>query len=361
MRNILLAFLLFSVEIGNAQSLQPGFIASEFEEMVRIYSRQGDSSFFNGIPDPAHHRMIYRSPISGLDNRWDLWLSDQNVAVISLRGTTSAPESWLQNYYSAMIDANGSIELNEKKSFSYHLSDREGATVHAGWVIGFAYLFDDIKPKFDSLYLAGVKNFVILGHSQGGAIGYYLTSQFLHMKNKSEIPVDVQFKSIFFAAPKPGNTQYAYDFETITHGGWAYNAVNADDWVPETPATVQTSTDFNKTNPFTDPSAILASQKFAERFVLKMVFGKLNKHPRKAEKVYQKYLGRKAYKYIAKSLPYYKRPTFKGSANYVRTGVPIVLQGDKNYYSRFPNNTSNFVVHHMMQPYYYLAVQYNQR
>lgn len=361
MKRSLLVLVLFSCLWGNAQSLQPGFIASEFEEMVRIYSRQGDSSFFNGIPDPAHHQMIYRSPISGLDNRWDLWMSDQRVAVMSIRGTTSAPESWLQNYYSAMIDANGTIDLNEKTKFSYQLSHREGATVHAGWVIGFAYLFDDIKPKFDSLYQAGVREFIILGHSQGGAIGYYLTSQFLHMKNRGEVPMDAQFKSIFFAAPKPGNTQYAYDFETLTHGGWAYNAVNADDWVPETPASVQTSTDFNQTNPFTDPTAILASQKFAERFVLKMVFGKLNKHPRKAERVCQKYLGKKAYKYIAKSLPHYKRPAFRNSANYVRTGVPIVLQGDANYYTRFPNSASNFVVHHMMQPYYYLAVQYNQR
>jgi pimeloyl-ACP methyl ester carboxylesterase len=348
---------LFSQNLS-AQKLKPGFDKDEFIEMVKIYSRQGDSSFFYGIPDPADHKLVYRSPIVGLDNRYDLWVSSNNIAVLSIRGTTSLPISWLQNYYSGMVPANGEISLNEKKKFKYHLSDREGAAVHAGWVIGFAYLADDMIPKLDSCYKAGIRDFIVLGHSQGGAIGYYLTSQFKYMQRDGALPADMNFKTICFAAPKPGNTQYAYDFEYLTRNGWSYNAINVDDWVPETPAGVQMNTDFNKTNPFTDPEVILNAQKFGQRFVLKVVFKKLNKNPRQAHKVFKRYLGNRVYDQINKALPFYEEPDFFPSSNYVRTANVVVMSGDEEYHKLYPESPTNFTVHHMMQPYYYLATHY---
>ena len=80
----------------SAQKLKPGFDQDEFIEMVKVYSRQGDSSWFYVIPDPIDYKMVYRSPIVGLDNRYDLWISENNIAVLSIRGTTSLPISWLQ-------------------------------------------------------------------------------------------------------------------------------------------------------------------------------------------------------------------------------------------------------------------------
>ena len=43
---------------------------------------------------------------------------------------------------------------------------------------------------------------------------------------------------------------YAYDFDFITRDGYGYRVANTLDWVPETPLTSQTATDFNRINPF---------------------------------------------------------------------------------------------------------------
>jgi hypothetical protein len=42
----------------------------------------------------------------GLDNRWDLNKGTQNnIALINIRGTPTDPESWLENFYAAMVPA----------------------------------------------------------------------------------------------------------------------------------------------------------------------------------------------------------------------------------------------------------------
>ncbi len=89
-----------------------------------------------------------------------------------------------------------------------------------------------------------------MGHSQGGAIAYLLTAHFYNLQQQGKLPADIRFKTYCSAAPKPGNLYFAYDYETTTRGGWACNVVNAADWVPETPFSVQTVSDFNTTNPF---------------------------------------------------------------------------------------------------------------
>ena len=55
-----------------------------------------------------------------------------------------------------------------------------------------------------------------------------------------EVITSLNIKTYCSAAPKPGNLFYAYDFEHITEGGWAFNVVNSADWVPELPSTTQT-------------------------------------------------------------------------------------------------------------------------
>ncbi|HPN72156.1 MAG TPA: hypothetical protein PLZ32_21680, partial [Saprospiraceae bacterium] len=76
-------------------------------------------------------------------------------------------------------------------------------------------------PKIDSLYKTGTKEFLIMGHSQGGAIAYLMTSYLYNLQQLGQLPIDIKFKTYCSAAPKPGNLYYAYEYEAMTQGGWA--------------------------------------------------------------------------------------------------------------------------------------------
>jgi predicted lipase len=242
MKNTLkcLVLLLF-ISIGSkAQSWKPGFDKQEYIELLKVNAMFGDSTFRKNVPTPSHSKFLYRSAVVGLENRWDLYLRDDNVAIISIRGTTASKESWMANFYSAMVPAIGFLQLSKTDTFRYHLADNPKAAVHIGWLISTAYLSPSIVTKIDSLYKAGIKRFIITGHSQGGAIAYLLTAHLYDLRNKNIIPKDIEFKTYCSAGPKPGNLYFAYDYEHETQGGWAFNVVNTADWVPETPVTIQT-------------------------------------------------------------------------------------------------------------------------
>ncbi len=57
---------------------------------------------------------------------------------------------------------------------------------------------------------AGIRNFYLLGHSQGAAINFLVTAHLRHLQKTGRIPADVRFKSYRSAAPKPGNLYFAY-------------------------------------------------------------------------------------------------------------------------------------------------------
>src|SRR5690606_32163372 len=116
-----------------------------------------------------------------------------------------------------------------------------------------------------------------------------------------------------------------YDYELLTGSGNAFNIVNPPDWVPETPVSIQTSRDFNKTNPFSGARKQLGKQKFPKNLVMKYVYHKLDNPSLRAQKKYEKYLGRYASRYVRKYLPGFSVPAYSGSSHYVRTGTSIIL------------------------------------
>ncbi|MFW6351616.1 MAG: lipase family protein, partial [Bacteroidota bacterium] len=243
--------ILFSSTVFG-QKLKPGFNSTEYRDMLLIaeFTNNHDSTKLAGLTHPADYKKIYRSVSMGLDHLWELWMRHDGVAVISIRGTTPKTESWLSNYYVAMIPAKGSLVLSEDKTFSYQVADNPKAAVHTGWMIGMASLAIDILPRIDSLYQTGTRHFMITGHSQGGAISFLLNAHLQHLQKQELLPSDIRFKTYSSAAPKPGNLYFAYDYEMLNRQGWAFNVVNTADWVPETPLTVQTINNFNEINPF---------------------------------------------------------------------------------------------------------------
>jgi hypothetical protein len=146
------------------------------------------------------------------------------------------------------------------------------------------------------------------------------------------------YKTYCSAAPKPGNLYYAYDYDFINRGGWAFTVVNAADWVPETPISIQQLQDLNTLNPFTNIKSSLRQQKYAIRMYAGIVYNQLNKTTRKAQRRYEKYLGKMVGKQVRKQLPQLQHGAFANTMNYMRAGTPVVLMPDEAYYQQFPNN-----------------------
>ena len=358
---VFLFFFQFLVVDLSAQSstLKPGFDKEEFIELLKVSSRQGDTLYNPNFPAPQFFEKVYRSKVTGLANRWDLWLSDESTAVISIRGTTMETASWLENFYAAMVPAKGQLKLSNDFVFNYHLCDDEKAAVHTGWLIATAFLSKDILPKLDSLSKIGVKQFYIMGHSQGGAIAYLLTAHFLNLQKEKKISDQLKFKTYCSAAPKPGNLHFAYAYEKMTQGGWSYTVVNSADWVPEAPFSIQTTMDFNPANPFANAKDAIKKAPFIKRIAMNYFYNSLDKPTKKANKRYQKQLGKTLGMFIKKSLPEYETPTFFNSNNYVRTGDNIVLFADSNYYNLFPIDKEKIWTHHAFEPYMYLCEKYS--
>ena len=197
-----------------------------------------------------------------------------------------------------------------------------------------------------------------MGHSQGGALAFLLTSYLHYLKESDGIPAGLHFKTYCSAAPKPGNMYYGYDFDFITRYGHGFNIVNTADWVPETPFSVQTINDFNSGNPFSDISTLLGSQKAVVRWYLKSMYNKMDKSTVKAQKRLDKYLGHKVYSQVKKVLPQFKEPDYAETSNYMRTGSPIVLQPDAEYNAAFPDDPKKAFMHHAFKPYEMLIKKY---
>jgi hypothetical protein len=346
--NVVSLFFFATINAQNA-ILKPGFDIVESREMLYIAAISNvDTTFHPNVPPPERFKMVYRSKVLGIDNRWDLWIN-QNIAVISIRGTTNTNRSWLANGFSAMLPAKGTLTLNDNQKYDYELATHPEASVHAGWLICSVHLYQDIFPKIDSLYKSGIRDFVITGHSQGGVVANLLTSLILHDEN---LPKDIQFKTYASAAPKPGNLNYAYEYESRTQLGWSYNVVNAADWVPESPNSIQTSNDYNTTNPFSDFKSKLKNEKPSRRLILKYVYNRLNKPAKKSQKNHRKYLGKKTMKLL--KIESNSIPEFSESIAYTRAGNTIVLYPSDAYKEKFKDTEDDLFVHHFLKAYLFL-------
>lgn len=353
--NCLLIILCLLVHFANAQQLKPGFDKGEYINLMKVSAQVGDSAYTAATPAPQGFRQLYRSPALGLDNLWDLWMTTEQVPVISIRGTTRNEMSWMANFYGAMVAAKGQLRLSKTQTFDYQLAVNPAASVHVGWLVSMAFLATDMMPKIDSLYKAGRKDMYIIGHSQGGGIAYLLTAYFLNLQKMNKLPADLKFKTYCSAAPKPGNLYFAHEYEAMTQMGWAFNVVNSADWVPETMVSIQTADDFNSINPFVNVKGFISKQSFIKRIALNHAYKKLTKHNRKAAENYRKYLGSYVAKSVKKHLPGFEEPAYVPTNNYVRTGNTITLLADEAYFAAFPQDPKNIFINHFHPPYLYLV------
>ncbi len=354
-------FLLFLLVVGpfNATAtLLPGFDKNEYLEVLRLAAHSVDTPWTTyKVPLPEQHQLVFRSNVVGLDNRADIWLRNDGAVHVHLRGTTAREISWMENFYAAQIPAQGTIKLANDYNFSYDFSNARGAAVHVGWTIGTGFLLREILPVLDSFYRTGARELLISGHSQGGALTFLTSAYLLRMQQIGKFPAAWKLKTYASAAPKPGNLAFAYDFERLTAGGWAFSVLHPYDWVPESPVTLQTQSDFNLTNPFRDVKPVFKKMPLFKRMALKYAFNRLTKPSRRAQKNYTRYLGKTVAGIVGKSLPGFEAPAYLPSVMYMRCGVPIILYPNDAYRNERPDPDKNVFIHHMPEAYYVLSQQ----
>jgi hypothetical protein len=333
-----------------------GFDAAEYADALWL-AFYGFSDSLKDQPLATLRKGVYerkfRSQEVGLFNQGEIYLRSDSVIVLSLRGTVNKPESWLENFYAGMVPGAGSIQLSEDNMFDYKFAERKDAMVHAGWTVGTGFLVKEYLPVLESLLARGLRNVIVTGHSQGGALSFLNTS-FIYYYCKEKYP-GLKLKTYASAAPKPGNLYYAYDFEHITGIGFGYRIVNTEDWVPESPISVQGLSDLNSVNPFEGAPAAIKKQKWPDRVVMKHVFNKMRKGSDKAARRYQKYLGEGVDKLVKKSLPGFTPPVYGKGCNYTTAGAPVILSPKADYHKQFVADGRNVFVHHMYAPYIFLV------
>ena len=123
---------------------------------------------------------------------------------------------------------------------------------------------------------------------------------------------------------------------------------------PDSPFSMQIKDDYSYVNPFADAKKSFKKQKLIKRLYLTHVYNRIDKTTRKASRTNKKYFGKTMYKFVNKSLKTFNQPLYAGSLNYQRAGTTIVLRGDADYYKLYPDNRSNYFIHHMPDAYYYL-------
>ena len=350
--------IVFDLELVAQKKLKPNFDAQEYLDVLHLEWAHEDSEKHGPKAIPNNYKRVYRSPEVGLNNKFDFWLRNDSVGVICLRYTVGGA-SWLENFYSGMIKSQGSLKLNDTTTFNYKFSNDEKALVHHGWTIGISYLAPLVTKTINEYYKKGVKEFIIVGHSQGAALSFLMRS-YLQYASTSIVPNDITYKVYCSAAPKPGNLFYAYDFDFITRNGWAYRVVNTSDWVPETPFSVQTIADLHPTNPFAKRKELMAKRvsKPLVRWYVNHAINDMEDAAQKTNRKYKKYLTKRMGTFIKKSLKDYKDPDIEKSNFYMPAGIPIVLQTDSIYNQKFKYDGANVFLHHMFEPYIYLTEQH---
>jgi hypothetical protein len=354
MKNSIIILLLVFLPVYLQAQLKPGYDKSEAAELLKVNFRFADSLKWDSLPGPERFLFKYRSKTLGFDNKWDYWEDKDGVGVLSLRGTTSSMSSWGANFYAGMVPAKGWIKISEKDTFYYELSKDPKALVHVGWATALGCLWKDMDSLLFAQIDQGKKDFYITGHSQGGALAYLLTAHLLIMQENGIIPADVHFKTYCSAAPKPGNLYFAYYYEKMTQQGWAYNTVNALDWVPESPFSVQTVTDFNELNPFRDAKKAMKKLPLIPRLVVRSMYNKMDRPSRKSQRSFEKNLGKKVGKLMTKSLKGFEPPKLVHSSSFTRCGNFIILYPDVDYYAKFPQDRKAIFLNHQLEPYLFM-------
>lgn len=358
---ILLLLLLSSYTEDKPNTLKPGYNKTELLQILPAMERTYDAEDIGGFktPSPENMERVYRSKVSPFMNRFDVWRTTDKKAVISIRGTIIDSEAMSATAaaYNLMVSATGKIQISDNTWFEYKLAELPDAGVHLGILLGLSFISPELLEQITIQYNEGIRDFIIIGHSQGSSISLLATSYLWYLRKDGKLPSDINFKTYSIATPKTGNLQYVYDYEKLTAGGYALSVNNVIDWVPCIPLALQSIYDFPKVNPFKDIKNFITSIGYSLGPNFEKGFKEFsNIAPAVTQNLIQG-IHENVYPKIAKVLPGYVEPEYILSFNYERSGQSVPLVPDAEYYKLFPNDPENFEVweNHSVYPYYILV------
>lgn len=217
--------------------VKPGFESNEAVDLIRICNSQTFKDLYGSDDQiiPNNVDLIYASTPNVMDNMFQVYKNGK-TGIIHFRGSTSHPNSWIENVYSAMIPAKGKMTIyNEEREYVF--AEEDSAGVHSGFVLGVTMMIEDVISQIDRLNSKGVYDILITGHSQGGALAI-MTHAYLENQKGKKIDDRNTFKMYAFANPMVGNTEFVNEYnKRFVENDMAFRIINPKDIVPSMPIT----------------------------------------------------------------------------------------------------------------------------
>jgi len=230
-----LFFALFCCTQYSFAQLYEGFNPEEVRDLSALCSSYTFENLYGSDKEiiPKSYTKVFTSPVIGMDNKFQVY-EKGNIGVINFRGSTDKVSSWVENMYSAMIPAKGSMKI-DKKEMTYKFSAAENAAVHSGYSLAIVLLSPLIIEQIQQLNKKGIHHILITGHSQGGALATLCRAYVEHLP-KGTISNKNVFKTYAFACPMSGNKAFSEDYYALyADNNMSYTIINPADLVPSMP------------------------------------------------------------------------------------------------------------------------------
>lgn len=232
-RLITIIFLLHSVILFG--QLKPDFNTNEAKYTIAMCNSYNFIKQFDSDHTiiPSGYNLSYTSDVLSMDNKFQVY-ENGKIGIINYRGSTESVISWVENCYSAMIPAIGTISIDGEAA-EYAFSKEDDAAVHAGYGLTIVILSEVIKEQINALNSKGIYNIIITGHSQGGALAT-MTRAYLENLPKRELSSKNVYKTYSYAQPMSGNKEFAIEYnERFSDEGTSYSIINPQDPVTYMP------------------------------------------------------------------------------------------------------------------------------
>lgn len=215
--------------------LREGFDPDEVKALIALCNSYTFQDLYGSDAEilPKGYTKTFTSPTIGMDNKFQVYTHHQ-VGIINFRGSTDQISSWIENFYSAMIPAQGTIQLN-KQAHPYCFAQDSAAAVHSGYALAVVLLSPSLINQIQQLNDKGIYDILITGHSQGGALAN-MTRAYLENLPSSTLSKQNTFKTYAFANPMCGNKAFADEYHTrYCENNMSYSIINPADLVPSMP------------------------------------------------------------------------------------------------------------------------------
>jgi len=215
--------------------IKEGFDPTETKSLIAICNSYTFIDLFGSdtLIIPNDFRKVFTSEVIGLDNIFQIY-EGNDIGIISFRGSTTETSSWIENFYSAMIPAEGIIKVNGN-NYSYKFANDNAAAVHSGYALSVVLLSPIIIEQINELNKKGIHEIFITGHSQGGALAH-MARAYLDNLPEGEISSMNIFKTYSFANPMCGNEEFSIDYnKQFGEINMSYSVINTADFIPKMP------------------------------------------------------------------------------------------------------------------------------